>query len=114
MLFLYSKEESEIYMEQLDQEQLQQIRTEIIVEQYHSLRDEIIQRVQARQQMWYVLLLVASTFFTIGVQPSIAAWTILLYPLISLFFAANWVHNDTRIDQITWYIQHEIEKPLQF
>jgi len=109
-----SKEGAEIFMEQLDQQQLQEVRTELIVEQYHSLREEIIQRVQARQQMWYVLLLVAGTFLTIGVQPGIAAWTILLYPLIALFFSVNWAHNDTRIDQITWYIHHEVEKPLQF
>ncbi len=101
-------------MDQLDQHQLQEVRSELIVEQYRSLREEIIQRVQARQQMWYVLLFIAGTFFTIGVQPGIAAWTILLYPLITLFFSTNWAHNDTRIDQITWYIQHEIEKPLQF
>ena len=101
-------------MEQFEQQQMQEIRTQLIVEQYHSLREEIIQRVQARQQMWYVLLLVAGTFLTIGVQPGIASWTILLYPLIALFFAVNWSHNDTRIDQITWYIHHEIEEPFQF
>ena len=101
-------------MDQLDQHQLQEVRSELIVEQYRSLREEIIQRVQARQQMWYVLLFIAGTFFTIGVQPGIAAWTILLYPLITLFFSTNWAHNDTRIDQITWYIQYEIEKPLEF
>lgn len=100
--------------DQLDQQQLQEVRPELIVEEYRSLREEIIQRVQARQQMWYVLLFIAGTFFTIGVQPGIAAWTILLYPLIALFFATNWAHNDTRIDQITWYIQYEIEKPLEF
>jgi hypothetical protein len=101
-------------MDQLDQHQLQEVRAELIVEEYRSLRAEIIQRVQARQQMWYVLLFIAGTFFTIGVQPGIAAWTILLYPLITLFFSTNWAHNDTRIDQITWYIQYEIEKPLEF
>ena len=63
-------------MNQIDQHQLEEIRAALVVEQYHSLRDEIIQRVQTRQQMWYVLLLVAGTFFTIGVQPGIAAWTI--------------------------------------
>ncbi len=101
-------------IEQLDQHQLQKVCSELIVEEYRSLREEIIQRVQARQQMWYVLLFIAGTFFTIGVQPGIAAWTILLYPLITLFFSTNWAHNDTRIDQIAWYIQYEIEKPLEF
>jgi hypothetical protein len=48
------------------------------------------------------------------VQPGIAAWTILLYPLVALFFSTNWAHNDIRIDQITWYIQYEIEKTLEF
>ena len=67
-------------MDQFDQHQLQEVRSELIVEQYRSLREEIIQRVQARQQMWYVLLFIAGTFFTIGVQPGIAAWTISLYP----------------------------------
>lgn len=101
-------------LDQLNQHQLQEVRSELIVEQYRSLREEVIQRVQARQQMWYVLLFIAGTFFTIGVQPGIAGWTILLYPLITLFFSTNWAHNDTRIDQITWYIQYEIEKPLEF
>jgi hypothetical protein len=100
-------------MDQLDQHQLQEVCTELIVEQYRSLREEIIQRVQARQQMWYVLLFIAGTFFTIGVQPGVAAWTILIYPLLTLFFSTNLAHNDTRIDQIAWYIQYEIEKPLE-
>lgn len=65
-------------MDQLDQHQLQEVRAELIVEEYRSLRAEIIQREQARQQMWYVLLFIAGTFFTIGVQPGIAAWSILL------------------------------------
>ena len=63
-------------IDQLDQQQLQEIRSELIVEQYRSLREEIIQRVQARQQMWYVLLFVAGTFFTIGIQPGFSAWTL--------------------------------------
>jgi len=100
-------------MDQLKQPQHQEIRTELLIEQYRSLREEIIQRVQARQQMWYVLLLMAGTFLTIGVQPGIAAWTVLLYPVMALFFAANWSHNNTRIDQITWYLQHEMEEPFQ-
>src|SRR5438094_9552020 len=95
-----SKEGAEIFMEQLDQQQLQEVRTELIVEQYHSLREEIIQRVQASQQMWYVLLLVAGTFLTIGVQPGIAALNILLYQLIDLFYSENWTHYDTKIDHI--------------
>jgi hypothetical protein len=84
-----------------------------LLEEYHALRDEIVQRVQARQQMWSVLLVIAGSFLSIGVQPGIAAWTILLYPIIALFFSVNWAHNDTRIDQLTWYIQHQIEPAFQ-
>ena len=52
-------------MDQLDQHQLQAVCTELIVEQYRSLREEIIQRVQARQQMWYV--------------PTLHSWHLLYY-----------------------------------
>lgn len=82
---------------------------EFLITEYEALRDEIVQRVQARQQMWSILLVVAGTFLSVGIQPGIAAWTILLYPVIALFFSVNWLHNDTRIDQLTWYIQHQVE-----
>ena len=86
-----------------------EIQRDFLLEEYQALRDEIVQRVQARQQMWSILLVVAGTFLSVGVQPGIAAWTIFLYPIIALFFAVNWAHNDARIDQLTWYIQRQVE-----
>jgi hypothetical protein len=99
---------------QTDQQAIQELRNSLVIEQYRSLRDEVIQRVLARQQTWSVLILVAGSFLAVGLQPGIAAWTLLLYPIIALFFAINWAHNETRIDQITWYIQHQVEGGLQF
>lgn len=89
------------------------IQQHLIIEQYHALREEVIHRVNARQAMWSTLLVLAGTLLTVGVQPAISAWTAVLYPLISLCLALNWGHNDLRIGQLVWYLQYQVERPLQ-
>lgn len=85
---------------------------QLFVEQFTSLRSEIEQRINLRQQLIALTLVVAGTFLTIGVQPG-ESWVVLLfYPLLAMFMAAAWEHNDLRIGQINWYIQSVIEQHL--
>jgi len=84
----------------------------LLIEQYTSLRSEIEKRIEIRQQILALTLLVAGTFLTVGVQPGVPEVVLLFYPLIAMFLGAIWEHNDLRIGQINFYIRTEIEKHL--
>jgi hypothetical protein len=92
----------------------EELRDSLTIAQYTSLRDEIVQRVQARQQMWSSLLVIAGAFLSIGSQSGLSPWIAPLYPLITLCLAANWAHNDQRITQLVTYIRQEVEVPGVF
>ena len=57
------------------------IRALLLVEQYTSLRSEIEKRIEIRQQILALTLLVAGTFLTVGVQPNVSKvfFTVLSY-----------------------------------
>jgi hypothetical protein len=88
------------------------IRALLLIEQYASLRSEIEKRIDIRQQILALTLLVAGTFLTVGVQPGIPGVVLLFYPIIALFLGVLWEHNDLRVGQITMYIHTEVEKHL--
>ena len=82
----------------------------LAISEYGSLRSEIAKRVELRQQVLLALLSIAGVFFSIGVQPGISGLTVLVYPIIALFLAAAWTHNDLRIGQITLYLRTRVEQ----
>jgi hypothetical protein len=84
--------------------------TLFFVEQFNSLRDEIGRRIDIRQQIMALNLIIAGTLFTLGVQPGIPETILLFYPLLAMFLAALWAHNDLRIGQINYYIRTVIEQ----
>ena len=88
------------------------IRALLMLEQYASLRSEIEKRIDIRQQILALTLIVAGTFLTVGVQPNVPAVVLLFYPLIALFLGAIWEHNDLRVGQINFYLRTEVEKHL--
>lgn len=88
------------------------IRALLLIEQYTSLRSEIEKRIDIRQQILALTLIVAGTFLTVGVQPNVPAVVLLFYPLIALFLGAIWEHNDLRVGQINFYLRSEVEKHL--
>src|ERR1051326_5139657 len=88
------------------------IRALLLIEQYTSLRSEIEKRIDIRQQILALTLLVAGTFLTVGVQPAVPEVVLLFYPLIALFPGAIWEHNDLRVGQINFYLRTEVEKHL--
>src|SRR6266480_5494904 len=96
----------------LEVPEVHSVRALLLVEQYISLRNEIEKRIEIRQQILALTLLVAGTFLTVGVQPGVPEVVLLFYPLIAMFLGAIWEHNDLRIGQINFYIRTEVEKHL--
>jgi hypothetical protein len=88
------------------------LSSHLFLEQYRSLRDEIDRRVDSRQQILYLTLLAASTFLAFGVQMGTSYLVLLFYPVLALFLAALWSHNDLRIGQINYFIRTELEMHL--
>jgi hypothetical protein len=84
----------------------------LLIEQYTSLRSEIEKRIDIRQQILALTLIVAGTFLTVGVQPSVPEVVLLFYPFIAMFLGAIWEHNDLRVGQINFYLRTEVEKHL--
>jgi hypothetical protein len=88
------------------------IQALLLIEEYRSLRSEIEKRIDIRQQILALTLLVAGTFLTVGVQPAVPEVVLLFYPVIAMFLGAIWEHNDLRVGQINFYIRTELEKHL--
>src|SRR5947209_14135680 len=88
------------------------IRALLLIQQYTALRSEIEKRIDIRQQILALTLLVAGTFLTVGVQPVVPEVVLLFYPVIAMFLGAIWEHNDLRVGQINFYIRTEVEKHL--
>lgn len=84
----------------------------LLIQQYTALRSEIEKRIDIRQQILALTLLVAGTFLSVGVQPNVPAVVVLFYPIIAMFLGAIWEHNDLRVGQINFYIRTEVEKHL--
>jgi len=60
----------------------QSIGTLLLIEQYTSLRNEIEKRIEIRQQILALTLLVAGAFLTVGVQSNVPEVVLLFYPII--------------------------------
>lgn len=105
-------EASPLENEPIEVPEARSIRALLLIEQYASLRSEIEKRIDIRQQILALTLIVAGTFLTVGVQPGVPAVVLLFYPLIALFLGAIWEHNDLRVGQINFYLRTEVEKHL--
>ena len=107
-----TSEASIVENEPIELPEARSIRALLLIEQYASLRSEIEKRIDIRQQILALTLIVAGTFLTVGVQPNVPAVVLLFYPLIAFFLGAIWEHNDMRVGQITFYLRTEVEKHL--
>jgi hypothetical protein len=85
------------------------IERDLLVAQYTALRDEMAKRFEIRSQLVALTLLVAGTFLTIGVQPTVPESAILVYPILAMFLAASWAQSDLRTAQIAQFIRDHIE-----
>jgi hypothetical protein len=75
--------------------------------EYMTLRDEILRRIDSRQQTLSVSLTLAGAFLGIGWNAGPVV--LLLYPLIALLLAVAWAQNEVFIKQINTYIRDYLE-----
>jgi hypothetical protein len=75
--------------------------------EYSSLRDEVLRRMDARQQVLSITLTLAGAFLGLGWNAG--SVVLLLYPLIALLLAAGWAQNEVIIHQINLYIREHLE-----
>ena len=74
--------------------------------EYDALRQEILKRIELRQQIILLTLTIAGVSFSLSDTNYIIT---LLYPTLAFFLALGWVQNDLRIRDIARYIREEIE-----
>ena len=75
--------------------------------EYASLREEVLKRIESRQQTISVALTLAGAFLGLGWNAG--AVVILIYPLIALLLAVGWAQNEVFIMQINAYIRDHLE-----
>jgi hypothetical protein len=74
--------------------------------EYSALRDEILKRMDLRQQFVAMTLTIAGVFLGVGVTTASVA---LVYPALAAFLAIGWVQNDLRIRHLGTYIRDHVE-----
>jgi hypothetical protein len=77
----------------------------LLPSQYETLRGEINQRLDLRQQILTYTLVVAGTLFGLGLQSWMSGFTILCYPILACFLAGAWAQHDIRIGQIAKFLR---------
>jgi len=82
-------------------------QTQILAE-YNALRSEIIHRMGVRHQIVAFSVVVLSAVLAFDAQPN----TLVAYPILGLFLALGWAHNDFRIGEIGEYVRTHIEEQL--
>lgn len=70
--------------------------------EYNSLRDELIKRIEIRQNIVSLVFVSASTLLGFSIKSTELAF---LYPPLSLLLCVMWAQNDMRALQITDYLQ---------
>lgn len=75
--------------------------------EYASLREEVLKRIESRQQTISVAMTLAGAFLGFGWNAG--AVVILLYPMIALLLAVGWAQNEVFIKQLNAYIRDQLE-----
>jgi len=78
--------------------------------EYVSLRDEIVKRIELRQQYVAISLAIAGAFLGASVAFS-SSPVALVFPLLAPFLAIGWAQNDLRLWDVAQYIRERFEKP---
>jgi 8-oxo-dGTP diphosphatase len=75
-----------------------------IVEEYTTLQNEILKRIELRQEIMTFTLVIAGTILTLGVQFN-QTLALLIFPVLSMLLTLVWVQNDVRVGEIGEYIR---------
>ncbi len=89
------------------------IGAELFRAQYDSLRAEILATKTSRSAWLIQVASLAGVFLTLGVTNWFGAgMAVLVYPLLSCFYAAEWRHDNGRIAQVCYFIATHVERRL--
>src|SRR5262245_32918166 len=75
--------------------------------EYIALREEVLNRIEARQQIISITLTIAGAFLGGGWITSVIV--LLIYPALAVLLAAGWGQNEVRIRQLNAYIRDQLE-----
>lgn len=89
----------------MDQEQKE---FDFLITEHKALRDEILRRIVLKHQLIALALIGIGTFLTFSIKGS--AGLLFAYPILAMFIAAAWSHNEKRIRQTAAYIKAIEEK----
>lgn len=78
--------------------------------EYVALREELLGRIAARQQVLSITLTLAGAFLGVGWNTS--AIVMMLYPPMALMLAAGWAQNEIKISQLSSYIRDHLEPQI--
>ena len=76
---------------------------------YSTVREEILKRIELRQQILSFTLTIAGAFLAVGLTTASVA---LIYPALAMFLAVGWSQNDYRIRDLAYYLRTCIEPHL--
>jgi hypothetical protein len=79
--------------------------------EYSALREEILRRIELRQQFVSITLTIAAAFLGFGLNQDTLT---LVYSPLAMFLALGWAQNDYRIRSISAYIRDSIEPYVKF
>lgn len=75
------------------------------LEEYKTLRDETLRRIDARNQIMSYTLAFAAAMFTLGLGKDGFAAALLVYPIVAFFFATSFSHSSLMLIQIGQYLR---------
>ncbi len=81
--------------------------------EYNALCEEILKRTEIQYNLLNWTLLLAGAFLAAGIQPTVVASVLFIYPILALWMAAYWKYNQTAIMEMDVYISKRIEEPLK-
>lgn len=86
-------------------------RTDYLALEYKALRDEIVKRIELRQQVVIASATIAGAFLAIGVQWE-KTMVVMVYPFIASFLVIAWGHHDISIGRMGKFIREYMENYL--
>lgn len=75
--------------------------------EYATLREEVLKRIESRQQTISIAMTLAGAFLGIGWNAG--SVVMLMYPIIALLLAVGWAQNEVFIKQLNSYIRDHLE-----
>ena len=83
---------------------------------YAAMRDEILKRMELRNNIISFTLVLAGVFLALGGQLSgedPSPFPFLLYPILAGCLAAAWTHSDIRVGDLGRYLKKHIEPKME-